>query len=366
MTARAQRFLTVWIACDGIDWTIMQRSKRWVRTAEGGWVTGRQVGLVLGSSVGPERLQGMARDADAMGFDELWLSEDFFFTGGVSSASIALAATERINVGLGVVSALVRHPALLAMELATMARAFPGRLQPGIGLGVPGWLRQMGLEPNSPLGAMRECVTAVRSLLAGERVTVEGRRFHFDQVVLTYPTTLPPQIRMGVIGPKMLELSGEIADGSIFSVAAGLDYVRWAREHIDAGRRKAGRSDPHGITVFALYSVDEDGDRARRALRPALAFYKAAGGANALTEVAGISEQVVDMKARGGADVIAREMPDSWVRDLTIGGTPDECAAQLRAFFDAGVDSVALFPVPADEADRIARLTAEEVLPQVR
>lgn len=325
-----------------------------------------RVGLVLGSSVGPERLQGTALDAEVMGFDELWLAEDFFFTGGVSAASMALAATKRISVGLGVVSALVRHPALLAMELATMDRAFPGRLQPGIGLGVPGWLRQMGLEPDSPMGVMRECVTTVRRLLAGERITVQGRRFRFDEVALTYPMAHPAQIRMGVIGPKMLELSGEIADGSILSVAAGLDYVRWARDHIEVGRRKAGRSDPHSITVFALYSVNDDGDRARLALRSALAFYKAAGGPNALTEVAGISEQVANMRARGGADLIAREMPDWWVRDLTIGGTPDECAAQIAAFFDAGVESVALFPVPAEDVGRLTRLTSDRVLPLVR
>src|SRR5215210_2513018 len=106
----------------------------------------------------------MAVEAERAGFGEVWLSEDYFFSGGVSAAAVALAATERIPVGLGVVSAMSRHPALLAMEIATLDRAFPGRLMPAVGLGVPGWLEQMGLKPRSALGAVRECVTAVRTL----------------------------------------------------------------------------------------------------------------------------------------------------------------------------------------------------------
>jgi alkanesulfonate monooxygenase SsuD/methylene tetrahydromethanopterin reductase-like flavin-dependent oxidoreductase (luciferase family) len=86
------------------------------------------VGLVLGSEIPPERIAGMARTAERSGFGELWLAEDCFFTGGISGAAIALGATETMPIGVGVVSAVTRHPAILAMELATLARAFPGRL----------------------------------------------------------------------------------------------------------------------------------------------------------------------------------------------------------------------------------------------
>ena len=81
--------------------------------------------MVIGSSVGPERLASAAQGAEAAGFDELWLAEDFTFTGGISGANIALGATRDIQVGLGVVSAVVRHPAVLAMEVATTARGPP-------------------------------------------------------------------------------------------------------------------------------------------------------------------------------------------------------------------------------------------------
>jgi alkanesulfonate monooxygenase SsuD/methylene tetrahydromethanopterin reductase-like flavin-dependent oxidoreductase (luciferase family) len=323
------------------------------------------IGLVIGSSVGPESLAETAQLAEKSGFGELWLAEDFFFTGGISGANIALAATETIQVGLGVVSAVVRHPALLAMEIATTARAYPGRFTPGIGLGVPAWMRQMGLLPASPLTAVRECVASVRRLLDGETVDENGRVFTFDQVELVYPATGKVPIHLGVIGPKMLEMSGEIADGSILSVASGVDYIKWARERIDAGREKARRGDGHRVTVFAIYAVDGDGERSKRLARETLAFYKTAGGRNALTDAAGISDDLEDMAARGGVEAVTAEMPESWVEALTIAGTPDEVVGKIETLRRAGADSVCLFPATGEGVTDTIALTAEEVLPRL-
>lgn len=322
----------------------------------------RRVGLVLGSAVAPERVARAAMSAEAGGFDELWLAEDYFFTGGISAATMALEATRRIRVGLGIVSVVARHPALLAMEISTMSRVHPGRLVAGVGLGVPAWIRQMGLYPPTALGAMRECVGGVRRLLRGEEVSTTGKVFTFDRVRLTYPETEPTPIHMGVSGPKMLRLSGEIADGTVLSVAASLEYLRWARRQIDDGRKAASRTDGHRVTAFAIYSVDPDGDAARAAVRGPLAFYKS-NGPNALTDVQGISEQLVDILSRGGREALEREMPEAWIEELTIAGTPEECAARIRDHHDAGADSVALFPMPTDRVDEQVRVTAESVLP---
>ncbi|HSJ27511.1 MAG TPA: LLM class flavin-dependent oxidoreductase [Acidimicrobiia bacterium] len=324
-----------------------------------------RIGLVLGSTVGPEHLRPTARTAEAAGFDEVWLSEDFFFSGGIGGAENVLSATTEIRVGLGVVSALVRHPALLAMELATIDRAHPGRLLPGIGLGVPAWMRQMGLMPGSPLTAVRECLVMVKRLLSGESVSAAGKVFSADGIQLTYPPEQPIPVRLGVSGPKMLQLSGELADGSILSVAAGTDYVEWARRQIDEGRRRGGRTEEHEITVFAIYSVDEDGERARERARSTLAFYKAAGGRNALTDVAGISDELEGLLARGGVDLVAAEMPDRWVEELTVAGTPTEVAAKIERLFASGAASVALVPVDADQMDRVIAVTAGDVLPRL-
>lgn len=327
--------------------------------------TEHPIGVVLGSAIAPERVRSASITAEQAGFDEIWLAEDYFFTGGISAASIALEATENIQIGLGVVSAMARHPALLAMELATMSRVHDERLVAGIGLGVPTWLRQMGIHPASPLTAMRECVTSVKALLRGETLSVDGDVYRFDNVSLTYPeTSAPTPIRMGVSGPNMLRLSGEVADGSVLSVAASHEYVRWARERVDEGRSLGGRTGSHPITVFAIYAVDHDGAAARSAARESLAFYKQFGS-NALTDVYGISEELNALVADGGFDSVLAGMRPEWVDDLTIAGTPEECADKIRGFYGAGADSVALFPVATDRVDEVVQLTADHVLPRL-
>ena len=323
------------------------------------------IGLVMGSAIAPEQLISGARTAESVGFEEIWLAEDYFFTGGISGATLVLDATQTIRVATGIVSAVVRHPAVLAMEIATISRAHPNRFTAGIGLGVPAWIRQMGLYPRSPLAAMRECVESVKALLRGRELTFEGTTFSFDKVKLTYPEDILTPIHMGVSGPKLLQLSGEIADGTVLSVAASHDYVRWARERINSGIQSAKLGDHHHVTVFALYSVDKDPEVARAAVRGPLGFYKSTGP-NALTDIYGNSDEIEALLAKHGAESLAEHMPNRWVEDLTIAGTPEECADKIRAFGEAGADTVALFPLPAERVDALVELTAREVLPILR
>ena len=320
------------------------------------------IGLVMGSAIAPEQLISGASTAESVGFDEIWLAEDYFFTGGISGATMVLDATSKIKVATGIVSAVVRHPAVLAMEISTLSRAHPGRFTAGIGLGVPAWLRQMGLHPPSSLAAMRECVESVRALLDGQELTFEGSTFSFDQVQLTYPEVLPTPLHMGVSGPKLLQLSGRMADGTVLSGAASHDYVRWAKQQIGIGAEAAGRTEKHHITVFALYSVDKDPQVARDAVRGPLGFYKS-HGTNALTDVYGNSAQIEDLLAKYGADSFAEHLPSQWIEDLTIAGTPEECADKIKAFGEAGADTVALFPLPTERIDDLIAMTAQEVLP---
>jgi len=325
------------------------------------------VGLVLGSHIPPEGIPSVSRQAEDGGFGEIWLAEDYFFTGGIAGAMAALGATREIPVGLGVVSAMARHPAVLAMEIATAARLHPGRLMAGVGLGTPHWVRQMGMLPRSPLTAMREAVTNVARLLAGEQVTLDGKVFHFDAIELTHPPAERIPLYMGVIGPKMLRLAGEIADGTVASGLASAEYVGWLRERIAEGQAASGPR-PHRVVTFALYSVDGDARTARQQLRETAAFYLAMPP-NALFDAYGITEELTEMQARGGEDaaaLIEREMPDRWMEDLVVAGDPDECAAKIQRLLDAGSDSVALFPVPPDRTVEIVETTARDVLPQLR
>ena len=126
------------------------------------------IGVSLGDMVPPEQLGERARELEGMGFSHLMIPEDYFYEPALIGATLALAATESVPVGTSIVSGLVRHPAVLAMEIAGISRAFPGRFRPGIGLGLPEWLRQMGIMPGKAGGrAARERV--VDPAAAGRR-----------------------------------------------------------------------------------------------------------------------------------------------------------------------------------------------------
>ena len=317
---------------------------------------------MLGSIIAPEQLRQAAADAERLGFGQLWMAEDCFTSGGISGAASVLGATSEIPVGLGIINAMVRHPALLAMELSTLGRMYPDRLVPAIGLGLPDWLRQLGVYPRSPVTALGECVRSVRDLLAGEEISGEGY-FHFDAVQLSFP--VPLGLHMGVMGPRMLALSGEIADGTVLSVLASADYVRWARQRIAVGAAAANR-DPgqHRLSTFALCAVDQDAERARAEIRPVVAFFLDAVKRSTLVQALGIADELLELAA-DGVDALTERMPDEWVDELAIAGDPATCAAKIERLLEAGSDTVELFPAPPERASEFAEVVAAEVLPRV-
>src|SRR5919106_986275 len=102
------------------------------------------LGAVFRPQLPPEKLRDIARTAEAAGLEELWFWEDCFLEGGVATASAALAWTERLRVGIGLLPVPLRNVALTAMETATLDRLFPGRAMIGVGHGLQGWMGQAG------------------------------------------------------------------------------------------------------------------------------------------------------------------------------------------------------------------------------
>jgi 5,10-methylenetetrahydromethanopterin reductase len=319
------------------------------------------VGLVLGSIVTPEQLRDAASAGERLGFGQLWMAEDCFTVGGISGAGAVLGATSRIPVGLGIINSMIRHPALLAMEVSTLARLYPDRLIPALGLGLPDWLRQLGVYPASPVGALSECLRSLRTLLAGESLSASGH-FHFDRVQLSYPISIP--LHMGVMGPRMLAVSGEIADGTVLSVLASPAYVTWARERIAEGARRAGREEHHSVSTFTLFAVDEDGERAREMVRPVLAFFLDTVKHSTLVEALGIADELLELAA-GGPEQLAMTMPEQWLEDLAVAGDPGECVTKIERLLAAGSDTVELFPAPPERASELIELAAAKVLPSL-
>jgi alkanesulfonate monooxygenase SsuD/methylene tetrahydromethanopterin reductase-like flavin-dependent oxidoreductase (luciferase family) len=286
-----------------------------------------KVGAVFRPQSPPERLRDVAATAEAGGLDELWLWEDCFLESGIASAAAALAWTERLEVGVGLLPVPLRNVALTAMEIATLDRLFPGRLHLAIGHGVQSWMGQAGARVDSPLTLLREHLTALRALLRGQEVTTSGRYVDLDAVALGWPPTDPTPIHVGATGPKSLHLAGELGDGTVLTSGATVAQVEERRRVVMEGRERAGRTDPHRITAYLLVATGPD---ATRRLQAEVPHDPDAGG-------------------------------PPWV-----GGDAAEIAEAVQRWAAAGVDAVVLQP-PGDEPDPAAfvRFVAEEVQPLV-
>ncbi|MEV7219283.1 LLM class flavin-dependent oxidoreductase [Streptomyces sp. NPDC093681] len=287
------------------------------------------LGAVLRPQLAPERLRAVVGVADEVGLEELWLWEDCFREGGISTAAAALAWTERVRVGVGLLPVPLRNVALTAMEAATLHRMFPGRAVLGVGHGVQDWMEQVGARAESPVTLLREHLLALRALLRGERVTVKGRYVQLDDVALDWPPQQAVEVFAGATGPRSLRLTGEAADGTVLTANTPPDGVRRARRLIDEGRAAAGRADgAHKVVVYLL----------------------AATGAGARERLRG------ELVAEGVADVPG----------LGVAGDAQAVADAVRRLAEAGADTVILQPT-GDEPDPegFVRFAAEQVRPLV-
>lgn len=322
-----------------------------------------KIGVQSGGTSSAAEIRATAATAERLGFDNVWIIEDYFYTGGIAGALAAMEATSRISIGTGILATQTRHPALLAMEVATITELYPGRFNFGIGLGVVSWLRQMGLAPKSPLGAITECVTALRKLFNAEKYSAKGEYFEFNDVQLIHPPSAPIPIHIGAMNNRMIELTGAIADGLVAGNTAGPKFVEHAKALMQNSAAKSGRDIEHGITCYVVFSVDDDGDVARQAVRPLVGFYLGVCGKTAHVDVYGYTDHLMEMLDKGGVEYVQAHFPDVWINELAVAGTPQECADQIKRFEAAGVDTLVLLPQPTAAAVQVLEKTASEVLP---
>ncbi|MET8673715.1 LLM class flavin-dependent oxidoreductase [Streptomyces albidoflavus] len=275
------------------------------------------LGAVFRPQLPPERLRSVARAADAAGLEELWLWEDCFLSSGVASTSAALAWTERLRVGAGLLPVPLRNVALTAMEAATLHRMFPGRTMLAVGHGVQSWMGQTGARVESPMTLLREYLHALRALLGGERLTVDGRYVRLDDVALDWPPTVPVPVHAGGLGPRTLRLTGEAADGTVLDASVPADGVRRACALVAEGRAAAGRSGPHPVTVY-LHVATGPGARERlRAEKERTG--NTAPGLGVTGDARAVADAVVELAEAGATAVILQPTsgepdPEGFVR----------------------------------------------------
>jgi 5,10-methylenetetrahydromethanopterin reductase len=316
------------------------------------------LGIMFRREHAPEYLPDFARRAEEAGFDELWVVEDCFYTSGIASATAALACTNTITVGVGIMPAVVRNPVFTAMEIATLARFYPGRFLPGIGHGMAGWMRQIGAFPPSQLTALEETAVTIRELLTSARLSYDGKQIQLDQVELVHPPDHIPPVSLGVRGPKSLTLSGRVADGTILAEFASPAYVSWARQQIESGKQEAGHRREHRLTVFAWACAAETTAEARQELRPIIAEALASGTIDMQLAPMGILPQLHELIKNGDHAQFEAALPDTWIDQLAVAGTPGDWAQAIDRLVKAGADTVVLVPLPekgVEEIDVFAR-----------
>jgi len=324
----------------------------------------KPIGALIFGDTPPGKIAEVCQNLENSGFSEIWVAEDYFMLSGFSTAATALSATKQITVGIGAISGRVRHPAVTAMEAATLAGVHPGRLKVAIGHGVPAWTAQMKLRPKSFLKSFGECTSAVKRLLKGETLSEDGEYYSYDAVMLTHPA---PELDVlgAVVGPKSTDLCAEISDGIVLSVLSGPKYVAQVKENVEKIRSAKGLPAKFDIVTYVLASVGDDREETRNALKGVAAFYLEAMGATLMTGVYGANEQLQQMIDAGGADAIAENMPDEWMDWLTIGGTPEDCIQSIRNLFDAGTTSIVLCLMPTSGIDAQINRFSETVLPNI-
>ncbi|MCF1593524.1 LLM class flavin-dependent oxidoreductase [Streptomyces muensis] len=303
-----------------------------------------RVGVMLPRDLPVGDVLPCARRAEELGFDQIWVVEDLGWRGGVAQAATVLAATTNVTVGIGIMPAGARNVGFAAMELATLAQLHPGRLIAGIGHGMPGWMRQAGSWPASPLTLIKEYASALRLLIAGEPGPGNGRYVRCEGIVLTEIPSIVPPVVLGVRGPKSQAAAGEVADGLLLAEPATPAYITASLRNL--GRDTA--ANPPEIVTYDAAAVDDDEEAALARVRPALETVGEPEWAAHIDPLPFAAELRAHRAAGPDARQFARTMPADWVRELSIAGTPAQARAAIDARHAAGATSVVLAPAGPD------------------
>lgn len=297
-----------------------------------------------------------ARYAEGRGFEAVWQAESRLVRDAIVPMAAFAAVTEHIKVGSGVINNWTRNIGLLAATFLTLDDLAPNRIICGIGAWWDPLARNVGIERRKPLLAMRETVEVLRRLLALENVTFHGEFHHVDGIELDVvhgrrePRHVP--IMIGATGDKMMEMTGEIADGAVLNYCVPPEYNDKAMELLDIGARRVGR------TVYDLdrpqlvvCSVHEDHDEAIRGAKMLLTQYLAQQPH--IAKASGVTQDVVDkiqsiLGWPATKEQIKQAMvyvPDDLVLRITATGTPAEVIAKVQEYIKRGATCPILYPL---------------------
>ena len=320
-----------------------------------------------------DRVAELAAQAERLGYDSYWVADQRWMRDVWVTLTACAVRTSTIRLGTRVTDPYVRHPALTAVAAASLDELSGGRAILGIGAGGSGF-QQMGLERRKPVVAVREMIELVRRLWAGGEVDYQGELVRFRRGRLEFETRRDIPIVVVARGPLILQLGGRVAEGVMIASMASPAAVRWGVDHVQAGVRAAGRPREAVELSSMLYtSISDDGEAARRIVRRGIAAallgsfpnydFLAASGLTVPPELWRLLETRQPDYPR-----LMAAVPDAFVDNLGLAGTPAQCAAQIERIVEAGIGHVVLAPLPVDETnvESVVVPFAREVIPRVR
>ncbi len=299
------------------------------------------------------------RYAEQSGFEAVWQAESRLVRDAIVPMAAYAAVTKRIKVGSGVINNWTRNIGLLAATFLTLDDLAPDRIICGIGAWWDPLARNVGIERRKPLTAMRETVEVLRRLLNMERVTFHGEFHHVDGIELDVvhgrrePRHVP--IMIGATGDKMMELTGEIADGAVMNYCVPPEYNDKALELLEIGAKKSGRTlEDIDRPQLIVCSVDHDHDRAIDTTRELLTQYLAQQPH--IAKASGVSDEVVrQIQAILGWPATKEQIrkakhlvPEELILRISASGTPEEARTKVEEYRKHGCTCPILYPVGGD------------------
>jgi F420-dependent oxidoreductase-like protein len=322
----------------------------------------------------------LAREADRLGYAVCWAAEAYGSDAATVLAWVA-AQTERIDIGSAVFQIPGRTPTMTAMTAATLDSLSNGRFRLGLGVSGPqvseGW---HGVRFKAPLGRTREYVDIVRMALGRQRVAYEGTHFQLPlpdgpgkKLQLTvHPVREQIPVYLAAVGPKNLELTGQIAEGWL-AVFFSPQFAGELLAPIEAGRKQVGK-DMAGFDVVPTVPivVDDDVERAADEVRWYAALYIGGMGSreqnfyNQLAcrmgfadEAARVQELYLAREHRNAAAAVPLEFIDA----TSLLGPPERIAERMKDYAAAGVTTLTVSPFAPVLEERVAALgVASEAL----
>ncbi|MCB8967390.1 MAG: LLM class flavin-dependent oxidoreductase [Ardenticatenaceae bacterium] len=294
--------------------------------------------------------------AEERGFEAVWQAESRLVRDAIVPMSAFAAVTSKIKVGSGVTNNWTRNIGLLAATFLTLDDLAQDRIICGIGAWWDPLASKVGIQRRKPLLAMRETVDVLRHLLNLENVTFHGEFHHVDGIQLDVvygrkePRNVP--IYIGATGMKMMELTGEIADGAVLNYLVNPKYNLEALDALERGAKKAGRTlDDIDRPQLVICSVDNDRKKALDKARFMITQYL--GQQPHLMKASGVSQELLDdihqVLTWPATDAQIREamklVPDDVVQMCTASGSPEEAKAKVREYMDNGCTCPILYPL---------------------